>query len=107
MNQLEKFFNAGVQDQVSIMGTNVCLVSMPDGARSADFVAVVTARNGDLQLEYSGALYTVSAHALIPLSAAQVPRVGNHLISGDNRYIIVSVVRSALDQAFSCELVSI
>lgn len=107
MTRIEQFFAEGVKDQLSVMGSTVQLVSMPDNTESAEFQAVVTSRNGDLQLEYSGALYTVSAHALIPLSQMQVPKVGNQLISGTEKFLIVSVVRSVIDQAYACDLVKI
>ncbi len=107
MSQLEDFFAQGVADQMAVMGTKVKIKTMPDGAMSKEFTAAVTSRDGTLQMEYGSSLYTVSAHALIPTSHGITPKVSDHLISGNETFIIISVVRSIIDKAYSCDLVKI
>lgn len=107
MSQLEDFFAQGVADQMAVMGTKARIKTMPKGLMSKEFIAAVTSRDGTLQTEYSGALYTVHAHALIPTSEGITPKVSDHLISGNETFIIVSVVRSIIDKAYSCDLVKI
>lgn len=107
MNQLEKFFEQGVSDQLKVMGSTIKIKSMPSKELSKEFVAVITERTGDLQAEVGGAVYTVNAHALIPLSCGFTPKVTDHILSKDNEYIIVSVVRSIVDKAYACDLVRI
>lgn len=107
MSQLEDFFAQGVADQMAVMGSKVKIKTMPKGAMSKEFTAAVTSRDGTLQMEYGGALYTVHAHALIPTSEGITPKVSDHLISGNETFIIVSVVRSIIDRAYSCDLVKI
>lgn len=107
MNQIEKFFAQGVADQLNVMGSSIKLVQMPDNVESKAITAVITSRDGTLQLEFGGALYTVSAHVLIPTSANITPKVADQVISGDERFFIASVVRSVIDRAYSCDLVKI
>lgn len=107
MSLIEDFFAQGVADQVSVMGSPVKLKSMPKGTLSKEFKAILTSRSGDLQLEVGGALYTVTAHVLIPTSANIIPKVSDQIISGEDEYVIITVVRSVIDKAFSCDLVKI
>lgn len=80
---------------------------MPKGTDSKEFTAVVTSRDGSLQVDYGGALYSVTAHALIPVNVGVTPKVSDHLLSDGEEYFIVSVVRSVMDEAYSCDLVKI
>lgn len=107
MNQIEQFFKQGVNDQLKTMGSPIKIISKPGNSESVEFNAVLTSRSGDLQLEFGGALYTVSAHVLIPVSLGVVPKVSQQIVSGDEKFFIASVVRSVIDQAYSCDLVKI
>ena len=107
MTEIQKFFSQGVADQIKIMGSVAQIKSMPKGTLSKKFSAVVTSRDGSLQVDFGGALYTVSAHALIPTSENVIPKVSDQLISDGEEFMIISVVRSIIDKAYSCDLVKI
>ena len=107
MSQLEDFFAQGVADQIAIMGSPVKLRSMPSRHESPNFAAVITSRDGSLQAEFGGALYSVTGHLLIPTSSGITPKVSDQIISNGDEWFIVSVIRSVTDKAYSCDLVKI
>jgi hypothetical protein len=107
MNQIEKFFKQAVADQIKVMGSSVKLVQMPGNKKSKEFTAVLTSRDGSLSLDYGGALYSVTAHILIPTDIGITPKVSDQIISGDEEYFIASVVRSVIDKAYACDLIKI
>lgn len=94
----------GLQDQLDIMGQSCIISNAITGATTPAFTAIVTARNGKTEVEISGITYTVTGHALIPATAT-LPKIGERLETEGELWLIVSVVKSATDPAYSCELV--
>lgn len=107
MSLIEDFFSEGIADQIAVMGTVVVLRSMPSRKESNPFKAIITSRDGTLQAEYGGALYSVTGHILIPTNTGITPRVSDQIISNGKEWFISSVVRSVIDKAYSCDLIKI
>ena len=106
-NLLKEFLADGVADQVAIMGSQCVISDNLKGTISPSFQAVVTSRDGSTEVEVGGITYTISGHALIPSNQGILPQVGNRLEVDNEAWLIVSVVKSSLDGAYSCDLVRI
>lgn len=106
-NLLKEFLADGVADQVAIMGSQCVMTDNLKGTSTPSFQAVVTSRDGSTEVEVGGITYTISGHALIPSNQGILPKVGNRLEVEGEVWLIVSVVKSTLDAAYSCDLVRV
>lgn len=106
-NLLREFLQAGVADQLLMMGQPCVIVDSLKGTTTPSFQAVVTSRDGQTEVEVSGITYTITGHALIPDDCPIIPKVGNRLESEGETWLIVNSVKSRLDAAYSCDLVRI
>lgn len=106
-NLLKEFLADGVADQVAMMGSKCVILDNLKGTSTPSFQAVVTSRDGSTEVEVGGITYTISGHALIPSNQGILPKVGNRLEVDNQAWLIVSVVKSALDAAYSCDLVRV
>ena len=106
-NLLREFLEAGIADQILVMGQPCKLADTLNGTISPSFQAVVTSRDGQTEVELGGITYTISGQALIPDACPSQPKVGNRLETDKEVWLIVSVVKSTLDAAYSCDLVRI
>lgn len=106
-NLLKEFLTEGVADQIAVMGQDCVLQDTLKGTTSPSFQAVVTSRDGQTEVEVGGITYSISGHALIPSNQAITPKVGQRLETEGETWLLVSVIKSALDSAFSCDLVRV
>lgn len=104
---LKKFFEQGLNDQIKTMGEDVKIVDKIKRTETPEFQAIVTSKNGDLEIELGALTYTANAHALIPASIGQADFIGNRLMTKEGEYIILSAVKSTGEAAYSCDLVKI
>lgn len=104
---LKEFLNDGLVDQIAVMGQDCVLHDTLKGTATPSFQAVVTSRDGQTEVEVSGITYTISGHALIPSDKGIIPKVGNRLETEGETWLLVSVIKSALDAAYSCDLVRV
>lgn len=65
MNEIQEFMNQAVADQVRTAGETIT-ISRPK-AQNVSFTAsaVITSRDGTLDAEVGGAVYSITGHALI------------------------------------------
>lgn len=104
---LKKFFEQGLNDQIAIMGEVCTIQDKIHQTETNEFKAVVTARQGETEVEIGAITYTINAHALIPASIGQEQIIGNRLMTKDGEFLICSAVKSVSDAAYSCDLVKI
>lgn len=102
MNQLDLFFQAGLQDQLAIAGQEVTLCAR--GSAPVVVSGVLTERSAGMQVEVGEAVRTLNAHLLIPLSSGVHPLPGMAVRAGGNNYTIFGVTRSQHEAAWACDL---
>lgn len=104
---MKKFFETALNDQIAIMGEVCTIQDKIHQTETNEFKAVVTARQGETEVEIGAITYTINAHALIPASIGQEQIIGNRLKTKDGEFLICSAVKSSSDAAYSCDLVKI
>lgn len=104
---LKKFFQEGYNDQLAVMGEVCKIKNNIKQTETNEFKAVITTKDGKLEVEIGAVTYLVDSHALIPASFGQEQIVGNRLMTKDAEYIITSAVKSLSDAAYSCDLVKV
>lgn len=104
MNQIEKFFSLGFEDQIAVMGSDCVLISK---GKRTPFKGVLTQKAGDLQVELSGAVYIADAHCLIPCSFTIKELISSFLECNGNKYIITTAVKDPFINFYSCDLTRI
>lgn len=106
-NLLKDFFSAGVNDQLALMGQQCVILDYLKKENSPEFRAIITSTNSNTEVELGGITHNISGHALIPDNQAIVPKVGQRIACNNEEWLIVSVVKSAIDAAYSCDLVRV
>lgn len=104
---LKEFFTQGVEDQLLLMGQECKITDNLKSTTTANFQAIITSRDGSTEVEVSGITYSITGHALIPANLGIYPKVGQRIDSEGELWLIVSVVKSALEAAYSCDLVRV
>ena len=104
MNEIQKFFAQGFNDQLKTMGSPCVLVAK---GKHTNFNAVVVQKAGDTEVELSGALYVVTGAALIPSTFTVKELISNILECDGSRYIIVSAVKDPFNDFWACDLTRI
>lgn len=108
MNDIQKFMQIAVGDQIKTAGEEVEIVRPKHPEFRVRCKAVITSRDGSFSAAVGGAEYSVTGHALIQKSSLE----GNELKVGDNIeqesgeiWIITNTISSNNDAGISCDLV--
>lgn len=105
-SKLQSFFEKAVSSQLAIAGTD-CHAKRLSTKEDFDFKAVLTSRDGTLTAMYGGAEYTITSHILIPKNSTYKPQTTDRIISDGYSFIVVNVINSPDDGAYSCDLISV
>lgn len=103
---IQDFMRRAVAAQLKTAGELVT-ISRPKTKETYNITCVLTSRDGSLTAEAGGIIHAITAHALIPCGELYKPAVGDRLTSGEDRFMIISVIRSPQDGAFSCDLIAV
>lgn len=108
MNEVQKFFEMAVLDQIITAGESVVITRVKDSTVNITCKAVITSRDGSYDAEVGGVQYSVSGHALIQKNsvAGGEPQAGDRLTqeSGE-KWLLTNTISSSNDAAISCDLV--
>lgn len=108
MSKLSKFFADGFKDQLDMMGEKCTVENKIKRTITDPFMAVITQKQGETEVEIGGLTYVVSAHALIPSTLTVKDLISNRLHdSQGHEFLIVSAVKDISQNFYSCDLVRI
>lgn len=90
------------------MAGNTYTASRLKSNQTFTITAIVNSTDGSTTAEAGGVVAVVSAHALIPKSNTQyTPQVGDRITAGGSTFMLVSVISSSDDAAYSCDLIQV
>lgn len=108
MNEVQKFMQMAVADQIATAGESVVITRVKDSTVNITCKAVITSRDGSYDAEVGGVQYGVSGHALIQKNSVVggEPQAGDRLTqkSGE-KWVLTNTISSSNDAAISCDLV--
>ena len=108
MSKLSNFFAEGFKDQLDMMGEKCTVENKIKRTTSEPFMAVITQKQGETEVEIGGLTYVVSAHALIPSTLNVKDLISNRLRNSEGQeFLIVSAVKDISQNFFSCDLVKV
>lgn len=107
MNEIQKFFEMAVQDQITTAGETVTITRPTNRDFNITVSAVITSRDGSYSAAVGGSEYSVTGHALIRKSDVNVEiKAGDNLQqSTGEKWMIVNAISSSNDAGISCDLV--
>lgn len=115
MNDILKFMQMAVQDQITTAGETVTITRPTNRDFNITVSAVITSRDGSYSAAVGGSEYSVTGHALIRKSDVKSDvesDVNVEIKSGDNlqqstgeKWMIVNAISSSNDAGISCDLV--
>lgn len=89
------------------MAGEMLTITRPKTKETWQIQGVLTSRDGSLQAESGGIIHSITAHALIPPSELYTPKSGDRITANGFCFMILSVIKSPDDGAFSCDLISV
>lgn len=114
MNEIQEFMAAAVADQMRTAGESITITRPKLQGFSLSATAVITSRDGTLDAEIGGVVYSITGHALIQASSILdagsssngYPKAGDVLAqSTGEKWLICNAIQSSNDAAISCDLV--
>lgn len=105
-SKLASFFQKAVKAQMEMAGDSLTILRKPTN-QTYTVTGILTSRDGTTTAESGGTVYSITAHALIPVSTAYTPKVGDRITSGGHNFLIISTICSPNDAAWSCDLITV
>lgn len=97
-NTFQSLMTVGARDLLATAGIDAELVRGAAGPLPCR--CVYTASSGSIEAALGGSLYLVNGHAVLSAEA----RPGDHLVIDGSRYLVLSSLRSPLEQVWRCSL---
>lgn len=110
MNEIREFMKIAVQDQMRTAGDSCIVTGAAGRSYTLHCLAVITSRDGSMDAAVGGTVYSITGHALIQMeSIAQAPRPSDKIkVQGsEEEWIMINIISSPNDQAYSCDLVRV
>lgn len=109
MNEIMKFMQIAVADQIRTAGETVVITRPKQPSISITCEAVITSRDGTFDAVIGGAQYAVTGHALISrvsLEGGEFPKAGDNLTQATGeKWILTNAIMSQNDFGVSCDLI--
>lgn len=113
MNEIQEFMAAAVADQMRTAGETITITRPKLQGFSLSATAVITSRDGTLDADIGGVVYSITGHALIQASSIDAgssssgyPKAGDVLSqTTGEKWLICNAIQSSNDAGISCDLV--